>query len=430
MMTKGRHKETEVRDYQDSCIRSVRARFGKGAQSVLLVSPTGSGKTFLGVQLVSSHKTLWVAHTRELVEQAAINLQEAVGTENVGIIMPGYEENPGARIQVGTVQTLIARGSPDVSMVVLDEAHHYVAEHWRSIVHRYKGVRTLGLTATPEREQGDPLGDIFEELVVAARYPDLVEQGYLTPWDVYQPTQHLGRHLAEDPLSAWEKLADDTRTIAFFPQVKLARQFAIRASRAGIPAESVDCYMGESSRREVISRFRMGKTKMLVNVDVLTEGFDVPEAETIILARPMRSQTAYLQACGRASRASPGKANALLIDLCGGSLIHGSPVSDRIYSLEGKGIALREDEVEEDDEKRVARNESVDPQVYDQDVLGGVQMRMYSHDGRNMVFKAVPKQIASEDEVVGLRRKRRKQQPTKQRKTNRKLENVVKGWPL
>jgi superfamily II DNA or RNA helicase len=328
-----------LRPYQSSAVEKVRAHWANDVNAVCLVAPTGSGKTRIGEELVNDDgETLWIAHRRELIIQTAKRLRLRFGKRNVGIIMPGEYETPNARVKVATVQTLLARGElPQFRKLVLDEAHHYMAEDWRRIVR--PGVQTLGLTATPERGDGEPLGDIFSELVVAANYSELIRDGFLVPVRMYQPVKNLHQHLVKDPFEVWRDLSEGSQAFVFCARVAIAEELAQRFRDNGVSAECIEANTSKGERDDAMERFARGTLRVIVNVNTMTEGVDVPEVRTIILARLFGHVGEYLQAVGRGLRVAKGKPDAIVIDLTGCSLRHGLPSEDRVYSLTGKPIS-------------------------------------------------------------------------------------------
>lgn len=328
------------RPYQANAIAAVESHWGDGIRSVCLVAPTGAGKTFLGQSLTGRRTALWVAHRRELVLNAADRLRQAFGRDAVGIIMPGEFATPGARIQVGTVQTLLARKAlPAAERLVLDEAHHYMAEDWRELRRAYGESLTLGLTATPERQDGEALGDIFEKLVVAAHYSELVTDGFLVPARVLQPPKQLGNDLAQDPIQAWLKHSEGTQTFVFMLRVAAAEELAKRFRDIGVRAQVIEANTPRRERDDTLESFRRGHTRVLCNVNTLTEGVDVPQARCALLARGFGHVGGYLQCVGRVLRPADGKPDAIVIDLCGATRRFGMPTDDRRYSLKGRPIS-------------------------------------------------------------------------------------------
>lgn len=329
------------RPYQAKAIADVRAEWQHGHRSVCLVAPTGSGKTFMGTELASGARSaVWLAHRSELVDQAAESLRRRFGRWEVGIVAPGHQWEPHARVQVASVQTLLARGSrPPAELIVGDEFHHYAADDWSKALAAYPDARMLGLTATPERRDGRPLGDLASALVVAASYSELLRDGHLVPCRVFQPPEMLGaRELAVDPVAAYRRHVPGQRCFVFVGTIKAAKELAERFAAEGIPAACVDANTKRSDRRDAIDRFRAGELLVLTNVYALTEGVDVPAASACIIGRGCDHVGMYLQIVGRVLRPAPGKQQATLIDLVGATLRHGLPTEDRLYSLDGEGI--------------------------------------------------------------------------------------------
>lgn len=322
----------KLRGYQTAAVDAVNASW-KSHRSVLLVAPTGAGKTVLGQALINGRSALWVAHRRELVEQTSKRL-------GAGVIAPGYHVSPRKSVQVGTVQTLLARGArPNAEVLVLDEAHHYMAEEWRALVDAYPDAKILGLTATPERADGEPLGDIFEEIVVAANYSELIRDGHLVTVRAYHPKESLGNDLAMDPVDAWVKYSEGSQAFVFCGRVHIADELASRFRGLGVIAKTIEYNTPTRERAEAIDAFRRGSVKVLTNVYALTEGVDVPESRCCILARAFGHVGSYLQAVGRVLRPAKGKPDAILIDLTGTSRKHGLPIIDRAYSLGERPIS-------------------------------------------------------------------------------------------
>lgn len=335
----------QLRPYQEKAIAEGRKHYASGARSLLFVAPTGAGKTRIGVALSLSHllhggRVLWLAHRQELVQQAA-NTVRATG-ETPGVIAPWAAPSPHARIQVASVQTLVARDQrPDASVVVLDEAHHHVAEQWGTVADSYRDALRIGLTATPERQDGVGLGNLFDALIAVAQPRELIASGYLVPCEVLRPSAQ-SKALAEDPVEAWRKWGKGGKAIVFASSVKASCDIAHRFEAVGVPARAITGGLESASREVAIDRFRAGTVRVLVGVHTLTEGLDVPDASVAILARGFSSPGAYIQAVGRVLRPAHGKTRALVLDLMGASLEHGLPDEDRVYSLDGKAIKSQE----------------------------------------------------------------------------------------
>jgi DNA repair protein RadD len=301
----------------------------------------------VAVSLAAGQRTHWLSHRRELVSQAAARISERLGALSVGLIHPQAPSTPYAEVQVASVQTLLARPSsawPKAKLVVLDECHHFCSDDWRTLVEHYPNERVLGLTATPERGDGRPLGDIFDKLVVAATHKELIRDGWLLPCTVFAPAKVLGAALALDPVEAYRRHADNDLAFVFAGSVPQARELAQRFSEAGYPAQMVAGVTSTGARASALRRFAAGELRVLTTVIALTEGIDLPAARVCILARGCGHVTPYLQLVGRVLRPHPTMASAIFIDLPGVSSTFGHPTEDRVYSLEGKGIRRASEE--------------------------------------------------------------------------------------
>lgn len=328
-----------LRPYQSAAIDRVRACFGDpDVRRVLVVAPTGAGKTVMLSRCIAGHldggtdrRALVIVHRRELVDQTQGKLA-ACGVRS--------------RVWVETVQALAASGQyPRASLIIVDEAHHYVADTWRESMQRYGETPCVGFTATPERGDGRGLGDLFQRLVVAATPSELQAIGALVPCEVIGPGRRLGPgEIAQRPVDAYGRHAAGQPAIVFSPSVKAAERHCAEFRAAGISAGYVHGSMRAAARDDVVARFRAGSLRVLVNCMVLTEGFDAPRAAVCILARGASTVGAYIQMVGRVLRPSPGKASAMLLDLVGAAHVHGAPDADRVYSLDGKGIRASDGE--------------------------------------------------------------------------------------
>ncbi len=283
---------------------------------------------------------LWSAHRTELVSQAYAAIHGLIGGSSLGVIAPGHPMRRGARFQVSSTQTLVERGKPDITprIIVLDEFHHYAADEFRKLVEWWPDALLLGPTATPQRGDGKPLGDIADALVVAAQYSELVEEGYLCDAVCYQPPEALSGALALDPVEAWKRYSEGMSGFAFMPTIKAARALAAAFNAAGIVAACIDAKTPKAQRADTLRKFASGDIQVITNVDTMTEGVDVPRAGVAMLGRSFQTVSAFLQACGRVLRPHELKKYARIIDLTGATILHGHPTIDRVYSLDGDGI--------------------------------------------------------------------------------------------
>lgn len=299
-----------LREYQRRAVGAARGLLSRPAARVCLVAPTGAGKTRIALAIADGEDALWLVPSTALRKQA-----------------------PGRAV---TVQSLLGGDRPSCSLLIADECHHLAgqAEQWSAVARDYP--RVLGLTATPSRHDGAPLGDQFDHLVVAASYSELLAGGYLVPCRAVMPVDRPDEDsgLAEHPVAAWKRYAGGRRGFAFFGRVALAERFAAAVPRSGV-------IIGEQSedvRAVTMARFRDGELDVLASVATLTEGVDVPDAAVCLLAVQPAHEGSYLQRVGRVLRPAPGKADALLIDLPGAAWRYGFPTDDRTYSLSGSAI--------------------------------------------------------------------------------------------
>jgi superfamily II DNA or RNA helicase len=342
-----------LRTYQIDAIQQARDRIRQGRRAPLLVAPTGAGKSAIAGAVIIAHlaqsadnRVLVVAHRRELIQQLAKTLiRMGVPMIDIGEIIPGVTQRPSARVQVASTQTLRARAmAPKATLVIYDEAHHYSSDDWHELTKAYPGVVRVGFTATPMRSDGRGMAPAFDSLVVVSTIKELTALAYLVPCRVIAPGKPLRRpNMSHTPVDAYIAHAKGMRTVVFADFVANAEMFVEQFREKGIDAVIIHGQLSDVDRRRALDAHAAGA--VLVNCMVLTEGWDSPGTSCCILARGCGSVGTYLQIVGRVLRPSPGKTEALLIDLTGRSYYdHGAPDTDRTYSLLGKGIRTKADD--------------------------------------------------------------------------------------
>lgn len=339
-----------LREYQHTACAAVSAHLDAG-RITLLVAPTGAGKSRMSAEIMRpATKGIVLTHTTILREQSKATL-------------------PGC--SVATIQSLVAKGQAgdwrraqlkDFDFFFVDEAHHLVGEEWVKLVPYMRHGKLFGATATPQRADGTPLGDVFETLVSAARYSYLVHEGFLVPCDVAKPklsrAQQKKQKVKVDGVQSYIDLARREGTnseyrpgIYFAPTIAECDGAVYRFADAGIRAAVVSCEVTGEWRQDIFDAYSRGDLDMLCSPMALSEGFDSPRAEVCVLNRSCASIATYIQMVGRVLRPCPGKDRALLIDCTDAASVHGLPTADRNYSLLGAGIV----EAIEEDTEQVAR---------------------------------------------------------------------------
>lgn len=348
-----------LRTYQHRAISDLRLAFRDGARAPLLVAPTGMGKTVIMAEIMRTladrgRSALVLVHRRELVAQTAAKLQLA-GVEH-GIIAAGVAETP-APVQIASVQTLarrLERVTTIPDLILIDEAHHATAGSWGAVLAHWPSAFRLGVTATPARLDGRGLSAVFDRLVLGPSVADLIFLGYLSQTRIYAPTvradlsgmqKRAGDYaigdassrmdrptVTGDAIDHYQRLAANQRAIVFCCTVHHAENVAASFRAAGIPAATL---LGQSrDRDQTVADFAAGDLQVLVTVDVVSEGFDIPAAGCAILLRPTASLGLYLQQVGRVLRPAPGKTHAIILDHVGNVHRHGFPNDPRDWTLE------------------------------------------------------------------------------------------------
>jgi superfamily II DNA or RNA helicase len=353
-----------LRDYQEEAVQSVFKAWKRGVKAPLVVMPTGVGKTIVAAKLMElgsllmNRRSLFVAHRKELIDQTAEKILLVTNSmATVGTVQASRNEL-NATMTVGSIQTLGHKSLKRIGqfldhgeapgILIVDEAHHAVSAQWLRVINAFKEANpdlyVVGLTATPGRADGTALDTVFSEVVFERNLFDMVQAGWLVPPKGFKVTlavdldrvatkqgdyvrSQLSKlmntpHVNGAVVRAWQEYGHNRKTLAFAVDVAHATALAAEFSDAGYAAEFVDGTMKERERAGRLKRFREGETKVLVNVEIATEGYDDPSIEAILFARPTQSQSLHIQGIGRGLRPFPGKTECLIIDCVGNTEKH------------------------------------------------------------------------------------------------------------
>ena len=342
------------RPYQEDAVAAIQTAFERGVRRQLVALPTGTGKTVVFAEVIRrrSGRALVMAHRDELIRQAVSKIEAVAPGLQVGVVKAD-EDDVEADVVVASVQTLQRTHRRErlgrvFQTIIVDEAHHAAAPSYRGILAYFgsfddEQILTLGVTATPERGDRQRL-DCFEEIVYSRDLTSMIREGYLVDLRAAQvgiaanldrvsvhhgdfAAEALGKamHDASAPemvVQAYEKFASGRRALVFTPTVALAHETAEAFVMAGLSAAALDGTTALDERRSILKQLGSGELAALANCAVLTEGFDEPSINTVIIARPTKSRQLYLQMVGRGTRLYPGKDDCLILDLVGVSQLH------------------------------------------------------------------------------------------------------------
>jgi len=332
----------QLRDYQQAARESIQNEWAKGIKKTLLVLPTGTGKTIVFSKVIEDRvkkgeRVLVLAHRGELLDQAADKLEQSTGLKCATEKAEQTSIGSWYRVVVGSVQTMMREKRLDqfdndfFDTIIIDEAHHCISDSYQRVLN-YFDANVLGVTATPDRGDMRNLGAYFESLAYEYSLPKAIKEGYLSPIKAMTiplqinlstvgqqagdyKTSDLGTAL--DPYLAsiaaeMEKVAKDRKIVVFLPLVKTSQKFTELLNQAGFKAVEVN---GESKdRAEILADFDSGKYNVLCNSMLLTEGWDCPSVDCVVVLRPTKVRSLYSQMVGRGTRLFPGKSELLLLD--------------------------------------------------------------------------------------------------------------------
>lgn len=333
----------KLRPYQESARNAVEGEWEKGVKRTLLVLPTGCGKTIVFSKIAEDEvragkKVLILAHRGELLEQAADKILKSTG---LGCSVEKAEETSEGswyQITVGSVQSMQQEKrlnrfySDHFGTIIIDEAHHAVSDGYQKVLNHFPDAQVLGVTATPDRGDMKELGTYFDSLAYEYTLPKAIKEGYLSP--IKALTVPLKLDISNVGVSAGDfkpgeigtaldpyleqiaeemtKVCSGRKTVVFLPLVKTSQKFRDILETKGFRAAEVN---GNSAdRKEILKAFDEGEYDVLCNSMLLTEGWDCPSVDCIIVLRPTKVRSLYSQMVGRGTRLCPGKKELLLVD--------------------------------------------------------------------------------------------------------------------
>lgn len=333
----------ELRPYQETARQKVQEEWEEGKKRTLLVLPTGTGKTIVFSKIIEDRvkkgeRVLVIAHRGELLEQASDKLYKSTGLKTATEKAEQTSLGSFYRVVVGSVQTLqrekrLNQFPPEYfDTIVIDEAHHAISDGYQRVLQHFEDANVLGVTATPDRGDMRNLGSYFESLAYEYSLPEAIKSGYLSPikaltiplkLDLSNVKQQAGDFSTKDLGTALdpylEQIAEEMKkqclnrkTVVFLPLVKTSQKFRDILNKHGFKAAEVN---GESGDREqVLKDYEEGKYNVLCNSMLLTEGWDCPSVDCVIVLRPTKVRALYSQMVGRGTRLAPGKKELLLLD--------------------------------------------------------------------------------------------------------------------
>ena len=332
-----------LRPYQEQAKAAIFSEWHKGNRKTLLVLPTGTGKTIVFAKVAeecvrSGERVLIMAHRAELLDQAADKIKKSTGL--VCSVEKAEQSCLGSwyRIVVGSVQSLTREkrlqqfGKEHFDTIIIDEAHHAISDSYQNVLQYFDAAKALGVTATPDRGDMKNLGQYFNSLAYEYTLPKAIREGFLCKikaqtipikLDLAGVGMQSGDFKAADIGSALDpylkQIANEMvnyckgrKTVVFLPLIKTSQKFRDFLIEAGFKATEVN---GQSEdRAEVLQDFENGKYDVLCNSMLLTEGWDCPSVDCIIVLRPTKVRSLYAQMVGRGTRLHPGKEELLLLD--------------------------------------------------------------------------------------------------------------------
>lgn len=354
-------------DYQQEGSDGIDAAYREGKKKVLYVLPTGGGKTVVFSFKAKQWETkgfnvLVLAHRKELLTQCGKKLHE--NNVRFGYLNPKFSANMIHKVQVGTMQTVVRRMHIMVfvpHLIIIDECHRVMGKMYQEILAKYPNAWVLGVTATPIRTDGKPLGGYFEHMILGPTVRQLIARGNLVHVRTIAPPKRVvftemeltkqsdgslewSVGVQEDKMDDADIIGDAVEmyrtkcpglpAVVFCTSVTYAKKVAQQFREAGYLFKHIDGTMDDDERESILNDIQSGALHGITTVDLVTEGFDAPMLVVAIILRKTNSEGLYIQMCGRVLRTHPGKLFALIIDHTRNHEQHGDVTIDRWWSLD------------------------------------------------------------------------------------------------
>lgn len=338
----------KLRDYQNETIENIQESLVKGNKSIVVQYPPRSGKTVIMAEIArrttaKGNRVLFIVHRKEIIQQVKATFKEQ-----------GVDSE---LCTVGMVQTLTRKVNElkPPNLILIDEAHHVLARSYLNIIEHFPKTIRLMFTGTPYRLSGKGFEDVADDLIEGHQVSWLIKHNRLSPVDYYAPkfinvnelkTNHgeytnnsiddaMKPKIYGNAVKNYQKIANGTNAIAYCHNVQSAKKLAAAFDKVGISSVEVDGSTEQTKRDEIIKQFKNGKIKVLTNVELFTEGLDLPGVDTVIQLRPTKSLSLFLQFSMRSMNYRPDK-RAIIIDHVGNVEKFGLPTDERHWSLKGK----------------------------------------------------------------------------------------------
>ncbi len=346
-----------LREYQKELIDEVKQAYRDGKQAPCIVLPCGGGKSIIVAEIAKrttqkGNRVLFLVHRKELCEQIFRTFKDW------GVNM--------SLCKIGMVQT-VSRQLKKIktpALIITDENHHSRAASYKKIYETFPSARRVGVTATPVRLDGSGLADVNDDLVIGVDAKWLIDNKFLAPYDYYAPSMidltdvkttrgdydskgaervMLKKAVFGDVIKNYNKFAKGKQAICYCTTIRHSLAMEQAFNNAGIDARHIDGSTPKAEREKIIEMFRNRQIDILCNVDLISEGFDVPDCECVILLRPTKSLTLYIQQSMRCMRYKKDK-RAIIIDHVGNYARFGLPDEHREWKLDAKKKKTRKTE--------------------------------------------------------------------------------------